>query len=135
MKRSISSQVKSDIKAAKKLWLPWWLILPLIAVSFGACVLFDRYGRLNMVLPVLNWAFVFGLLIYLKRGLRRQPVFWATVAALAAIHALLIWYIPWTSDWVPAAAIAGISTVDFCLMLWILAAIEVLVGGQSPAET
>jgi len=103
-------------------------------LSLGACVFFDRYGKLNMTLPVLNCAFVFGLLIYLKWDRRRQPLFWATVGVLVAVHALLIWYIPWTSNWVPAAAVATISSVDFCAMLWVLAVVEIFVGGQSTAK-
>ena len=135
MMRSVSTQVRSDLKAARKLWLPWQLLLPLMALSFGACVVLDHYGMLNMTLPVLNCGFFFGLLIYLKWGLRGQPLFWATIAALAAIHAMLIWCIPWTSDWVPAAAIAVISSIDFAAMLWTLAAVEVLVGGQLRGKT
>ncbi len=124
MKRSISNQVKSDIKAAKKLWLPWWLLLPLIALAFGACALFDRFGKLSMALPMLNCVFVLGVLIYLKWGLRQRPLFWATIAIIVAVHAVVIWYIPWSSKWVPAAAIAVISTIDFYLMLWTLAAVR-----------
>jgi hypothetical protein len=135
MKRTISSQVRADIKAAKKIWLPWRVLLPLMVACIPVFMLFDHYGKLNMALPVLNCAGVFGLLIYLKWALRRQPLFWATVAVLVAVHILLIWYIPWTSKWVPAVAIAGISSIDFCLMLLALAAVETLLASQSTAES
>jgi len=39
---------------------------------------------------------------------------------------LLIWYIPWTTKWVPALAIAAIDSADFCVILWALSAIAAL---------
>jgi hypothetical protein len=120
---SLKAEVKSDIKAAQKLWMPWWLVLAWMAFCLPVIILSDRVGRLGMSLPLLNCIAVFGFLIYLKRQLRRQVRFWATVVALAALHALVIWYVPWTSKWVPAAAVAIISSVDFCLMLWIVDAV------------
>jgi hypothetical protein len=127
VKHSIGAQVRNDIKAAQKVWLPWRVLLPLGAVFLVVIMTCDHFGRLNMSLPLINCIGVFGLFIYLKWGLRREPLFWITIAVLAALHALLLWYLPWTSKWVPAATIAGISSIDFCLMLWILAAVETLV--------
>jgi hypothetical protein len=120
---SLKAEVKSDIKAARKLWMPWWLVLAWMAFCLPVIILSDRVGRLGMSLPLLNCIAVFGFLIYLKRRLRRQVKFWTTLAVLAALHALVIWYVPWTSKWVPAVAIAIISSVDFCLMLWIVDAV------------
>jgi hypothetical protein len=133
VKHSISSQVSNDIKAARKIWLPWRVLLPLGVLVLGVIVVCDHFGRLNMALPIINCIGVFGLFIYLKWGLRRQPLFWSVIAMLAALHALLIWYLPWTSKWVPAATIAGISSIDFCLILWILAAVETLVRDRATA--
>ena len=95
----------------------------------------DHFGRLSMSLPLLNCIGVFGLLIYLKWDLRRQPLFWAVIVLLVALHAVLTWYIPWTSRWVPAVAIAGISSIDFCFMLWILAAVEIVLGDQATVKS
>ena len=53
---------------------------------------------------------------------------------LAAIHLGLIWYTPWTSDDLPRGTLAGAASIDLCLMIAILAAVEVLLGGQSEAE-
>jgi hypothetical protein len=132
--RSINAQVGKDIKAAKKIWLPWRLLLPLIALCIPAYALFDYYGKENLAVPVLMCAALFGFLIYLKWSLRRQPLFWAIILLLAAVHAALVWYIPWTTKWVPAAAIGGIGSVDLCVMLWTLAAVEAWLGGQSEAD-
>ena len=130
MKHSIRAQVRDDIKAARKIWLPWRVLLPFGIFSLVVIVICDHFGRLNMSLPLLNCVAVFGLLIYLKWSLRRQLVFWSTIAVLAALHAVLLWSIPWTSKWVPSVAIAGISSVDFCLMLWVLAAVEAVTESQ-----
>lgn len=134
MKHPISTQVWMDIKVAQKLRLPWQSWLPLGAVSLALIWFCDHLGRLNMALPIWNCIAVFALLIYLKRELRRQPLFWTTIALLGTLHAMLIWYIPWTSKWVPALAIATISSVDFCLMLWVLAAVETMLQGQQAVE-
>jgi hypothetical protein len=120
---SISVEVKEDIKVVRKLWLPWSAVLAWTAFCLPVIVLSDHFGRLNMSLPMLNCIGVFGLLIYLKWGLRKHRWFWATLGLLVILHAVLLWYIPWTSKWVPALAIAVISSADFCLMLWILAAV------------
>lgn len=131
MERAIRAQAKSDIKAAKKLRLPWWALVAFGVSSFAACALLDHYGQLNMALPLLDCIGIFGFFIYLKWGLRRQPLFWATILVLAALHALLVWYIPWDGKWVPAIAVAGMLSVDLCLMSWVLAAVEAVLGTEA----
>ena len=134
MKHPIITQAANDIKAARKIWLPWRVLLPWMVFSLVTIAVCDHFGRLNMSMPLLTSIGMFGFFIYLKWGLRRQPLFWGIIALLAALHALVIWYIPWTSKWVPAAVTAGIASIDLCLMLWVLAALEVLLGEQSSAE-
>jgi hypothetical protein len=134
MKHPIIIQAAHDIKAARKIWLPWRILLPWMVFSLAVIVLCDQFGRLGMSIPLLMSIGMFGFFVYLKWGLRRQPLFWSTIAVLAALHALLIWYIPWTSNWVPAAATTGLASVDLCLMLWILAAVEVLLASRSRIE-
>ena len=82
-----------------------------------------------MALPLLNSVGVIGFLSYLKRTLWRQSLFWVAITLFVGVHALLIWYIPWTSKWVPALAIGGINSIDLCIMLWLLAAVETTLGG------
>ena len=117
---SIANDVKSDIKAAKRMRLPRWAILPGIVVSFLFAWLFDNFGRLNLMLPIWNSVAVFGFMLALKRKLWRHAWFWITMTTIAALHAPLILFVPWNTRWVPALAIAGIDSVDFCLILWIL---------------
>lgn len=118
--QSIMVQFKTDIKAAQKLRMPWRVLLSYGVFCLAVIVICDRFGKLNMSLPLLNCVAVFGLLICLKWQLKRQPMFWATMVVLAAIHVVAIWYVPWTSKWLPALAIATISSVDFCLMLGVI---------------
>jgi len=134
MKHPIIIQATNDIKAARKIWMPWRVLLPWMVFSLAVIIVCDHFGKMDMSLPLLMSIGLFGFFIYLKWRLRRQPLFWSTIAVLAAVHALLIWSIPWTSKWVPAAATAAVASIDLCLMLWVLAAVEVLVGGQKTAE-
>jgi hypothetical protein len=48
------NEIKGDIKAAKKMRLPWWGVLCLIFGSLPIYWLFDHWGRLSIALPALN---------------------------------------------------------------------------------
>jgi hypothetical protein len=85
-------------------------------------------------MPLLMSIAVFGFFIYLKPGLRHEPLFWSTIAVLAVLHASLIWYVPWTSDQVPRATLAGAASIDLVLMFVILAAVEVLLGERASPD-
>jgi hypothetical protein len=133
-RRYIRTEVREEIKAARRLWLPRWAVITLIVLSIPYSVLFDHFGGLNIALPLFVCLAAFGLVIYIRWDLRRRPWFWTTIAVLAGLHALLIWSIPWTSKWVPAAAFAGLSSLDFVLMLWVLAAFGRLLGETGPPK-
>ena len=130
----LANDVKSDIKAAKKLRMPGWAVVCGIIVSFLCAQLFDRFGKLNLVLPILNSIGVLGFMIAFKRKLWRHAWFWGTMAVIAALHVPLILFVPWGTKWVPALAIAVIDSADFCLILWILAVVGKLMGAQKAAE-
>lgn len=133
--RSINRQFRSDLKAARKIWLPWRALL-LVGVCFIAVfMLFDYFGNRSAALPAMMCAAVFAFLTYVKRPLRRHPVFWAIIAVFAAVHAALIWHVLWTTEWILAATVASIATADFCLMLWVLAALDVWLGRQPEIKT
>ncbi len=120
---SLANDVRGEIKAAKKLRLPWWGLLCVFIGSFICARLFDNFGKLGLVLPTLNSIGVLGFMLVLKRKLWRHAWFWGTMAGIAAFHIPLILFVPWTTKWVPAPAIAGIDSLDFCLILWILAVV------------
>jgi hypothetical protein len=130
----IANDIKGDIKAAKKIRLPWWGLLCLGTVSLPIYWLFDHFGRLNMALPTLNCIVVLGFVIAVKRKLRWHAWFWGTMAILAALHVPLILFVPWTTKWVPALAIAAIDSGDLIVMLAILAVVGRFMEGPKAAE-
>jgi hypothetical protein len=125
---SIAGDVKSDIKAAKKMWLPWWAVLCLLVFAIPLPWLFDYFGKLNLMLPIWNSVAVLGFMFVLKWRLRRHAWFWITMTVVATLHVPLILFVPWTTRWVPALAVAVIDSVDFCLIIWILAVVEKIAG-------
>ena len=132
---SLANDVRSDIKTAKKLRIPGWGLVCGIIASFLCARLFEHFGKLELVLPMLNSILVLGFMLVLKRKLWRYAWFWGTMAVIAALHVPLILSFPWTTRWFPALAIAVIDSVDFCLILWILAVVEKFMGEQTTAES
>jgi hypothetical protein len=126
---SLAREVKGDIAAAKKMRLPWWALLCIGVGALPVYWLFSRFGRLYLALPILNGAVVLGFILALKRSLWPRAWFWVAMAIIAALHVALIVYVPWTGRWVPALAIAGIDSIDFCAILWLLDAVGRLVDG------
>lgn len=131
---SLRTDIRSDIKAAQKLWIPWWGVLIWMAFCLLVILVCDHFGRLDLSLPILNCIGVLGLLIALRWRLRRQVWFWTAMTIVAALHAWLIWYVPWTGKWVPALAISAIDSADFCAVLVMLSAIGRLMDAQKSAE-
>ena len=131
---SLANDVKSDIKAAKKMRLPWWAVLCLLVFGMPLPWLFDHFGRLNLMLPIWNSVAVLGFMVALKRKLWLHAWFWRTMTAIAALHVPLILFVPWGTRWVPALVIAAIDSVDFCLILWILSVVGKLVDRPKVAE-
>ena len=131
---SLAKEVKDDIKAAKKLRLPWWGKVWGIVISTLCAWLFYHFGRLDLALPAMNTVAVLGVMVVLKWRLRRHAWFWITMTAIAALHIPLILFVPWGSGWVPALLIAAIDSVDFCLIIWVLSFIGKLVQEPTTAE-
>jgi hypothetical protein len=131
---SIASGVKSEIKTAQKMRLPWWAVLCLLIGGMPLPWLFDHFGKLNLMLPIWNTVAVFGFLIALKWKLRRFAWFWITMIILAAFHVPLVLFVPWTTKWIPALMIAVIDSVDFCLMLWIISIVGKFMEEPKPSN-
>jgi len=131
---SLANDIKGDIKAARKIRLPWWGVLCLIGGGLPVIWLFDHFGEFNLFLPTFNCVAVLGFAIAVKRNLRRHAWFWGTMAILAALHVPLILFVPWTTKWVPALAIAAIDSGDLILILAILTVIERFMEGPKAAE-
>jgi hypothetical protein len=96
MFRKLKKDMESDIRAAKRIWLPWWAVLSMIIVSLPIVWLFDHFGHLKLFLPTFGSVGMLALLIVLKWRFRRHAWFWATVVILAAVHVLVVLVVPWT---------------------------------------
>ena len=123
----VVKDIESDIKTAKKMRLPWWGVLCVFVGSLFVAWLFDSLGRFNLALPLLNGFFTVGFVVALKWKLRTQPWFWIAVIGMAGVLAALILNIPWTTNWVPASAIAGVDTLGFLVMLTVLDAVNAFI--------
>ena len=130
----LANDIRNDIKAAKKMRLPLWGVLCGIIGSTLSAWLFDHFGRLDLALPTLNSIGVLGFVLVLKWQQRRCAWFWITMTILAALHVPLILFVPWTTKWVPAIAIAAIDSADFCVMLTILSVVGKLVERSKTSE-
>jgi len=123
-----------DLGAARMFHLPWWVLLA-PGVSSAVCAAsFDHIKRIELALPVMNSGVVFGYLIALRWNLRKRIWFWGTIIVCAALPVPLIMAIPWTTKWVAPFAIATIGTVDFCVVLAVLAFIQSSVDENEAAE-
>jgi hypothetical protein len=118
------SDFKSDLKAAKKMRLPWWGGFALAIGCLPIVLLLDHFGKLNFALPILGSAASIGLLLVLKWEIRSVAWFWKTISLMAALHIPLIIVIPWTGKWVSPFVSGGIVSADFCGMLWILSVVR-----------
>jgi len=85
-------------------------------------------------LPLLNSIGMLGFMVVVKWKLRRHAWFWVTMMIAAALHVPLILFIPWTTKWVLALAIAAIDSADFCVILAILSVVGKFMGGPEASE-
>lgn len=130
----LANDVKGDIRAAKKIRLPWWGVLLVIIGSLPIYWVFDHFGRLNIALPTLNSVGMLAFAIAVKWKLRRRAWLWITMAVIAALHFPLILFVPWGARWVPALAIAAIDSADLIVMLAILAVVQKFMERSKAAE-
>ena len=130
----LGDDIRNDVKAAKRMRLPWWAVLCLLIVGMPIPWLFDHFGRLNLMLPTWNSVAVLAFAVAVKWKVRRHAWFWGTMTILAALHVPLILFVPWTTRWVPALAIAAIDSADLIVMLAIVAVVGRFMEGSKTAE-
>jgi len=130
----VAKDIKDDVGAAQKLRLPGWGVVCLIGGALPLYWLFDHFGKLNIALPTLNCVATILLVVALKWRLRQHAWFWITMSVVAALHVPLILFVPWSTRWVPALAIAAVDSADLIVMLAVLAFIGKLFDGPKTSE-
>jgi hypothetical protein len=110
--------------------MPGRFIFPLIVFSFCAAWFFDHMGRLELTIPVLASVAAFVFILLVKWRLRRYVWFWVTMTVLAVLHVVMLWLVPWTKKWVPAATTAGVGTIDIFAMLAVISVVGHLCGSE-----
>ncbi len=127
---SLVQNIKDDIREARAIRLPWWGVLSWMAICGLIEWLLVAFGRFDLGLPTLNSVAVVGFTIALKRKLGHHAWFWITMTVLAILHVPLVLFVPWTTKWVPAFAIAAIDSGDLIVMLVILAVVGKFMAEQ-----
>lgn len=103
-----------------KIRLPWWGVLSWTAACAVILSALIEIGRFDLFMPTLVSVGMIGVAIAVKWRLRRRTWFWITMAFLAGLHVPLILFVPWTTKWVPAPAVAAVGSGDLIVMLAIL---------------
>jgi hypothetical protein len=128
-------QVDNVITAEdKKMRLPWWGVLCIIAGGLPLMLLFDHFGKLALARPTLYSGAMVGIAIAMRWQLRRHVWFWITMTVIVALHVLLVSFVPWNTKWVPAIVIIPIGIVDLYVMLAILSVAGKFVERQKPLK-
>lgn len=118
-----SRMLRDSMQKNKPITLPWWGVLSWMAVCGLLVWSFDRIGRSDLARPTLYSVGMIGVAIALKWQLRRHAWFWIAMAIIAAIHAVLIASVHWTTNWVPAILIIPVGLADLFIILTILSAV------------
>ena len=125
------NELKREIQELKNRRLSWRAKLFIVLIGAPMNFLFLLYGGLELAMPLMITISALGFVVYLKWKLRQYAWFWITMTIIAALHVPLILFVPWTTKWVPGWAVAGIATVDFVLILWVLLVVEKFMEGRN----
>ena len=107
----------------RQMRLPWWGVLCVMVGAFLLFFLFDHFGKLAIARPTLYSVAIIIITIALRWKLRGHVWFWITMAFLAALHAPLILFVPWTTRWIPALVVIPIGIADSYAMLWVVSVV------------
>lgn len=131
-----TTKVKNNVITTedRQMRLPWWGVLCVIFGTLILALVFVYFRRFDLARPSIMSASMVALAIALRWKLRRHVWFWVTMTFLAALHLLLILFVPWTTRWIPAVVIAPIGIADLYVMLWTLSVVGKFMAGPKIAE-
>lgn len=122
-------QGKSNGKNGTLLWS-----MTAVVLTFPLCLLFDHFGMPGS--GRVAWFSLGMLLIAIKVRweLSSRPWFWATVSMIAVLHMPLVFFVPWTSKWIPAAIMLPFCVVDCLVILGIIQLVERWMTPESSSQ-
>lgn len=93
----VAKDVKNDLNT-KNLRVPWWYWVSLVIVSTIVSWLLFETRKTVLLVPVLCSVFVLSVVIAMKWQLSGYLWFRIAMVLLAALHGVLIAFIPWTDE-------------------------------------
>jgi hypothetical protein len=121
----------TEPRTKKPITLPWWAVLCWMVACVPIVWLIDRIGRIDLALPTLYSIGMLGVAITLQWQLRRHLWFWITMTVIAALHVLLILFVPWGTKWVTAFVVVPIGLADLYAMLAVLSVVRKFMGQET----
>ena len=109
-----------------------WAIVAVIAVV-PIVALFHYIGKPASGFPAALSVLMLAIAVKVRWELSRRPWFWITIAALAIVHAPLVWFNPWSTRWVPSFIVTPFCIVDGLAILGIITFVEKL-NSQVPTS-
>jgi hypothetical protein len=103
--------------------LPLWGYIFIPVGAFLLSALFDHFGKLALARPIGFSVSIIIITIAMRWKLRGHVWFWVTMTFLAALHAPLILFIPWTTKWIPVLVIIPFGIADSYAILWVLSVV------------
>ena len=130
----IGREISNDYKAARRMRIPWWGILCIIAGSAFGGWLLSRLGRLNLAVPTFLCITTHAYAIAVKWKLKRFVWFWVAIGISVAVHVPLILFVPWTSKWIPAPLLVPFMAADWCAIIVLISIVGQVVERSRAAE-
>jgi hypothetical protein len=96
--------------------------------------LFRFFGRDDLALPAFIYSAMILLAIGIRWKLKTRPWFWAVIAVVVALHALLLFRFTWPHFQVSRISLLPIGLVDLLTILGIIWLIETFIVRSSRNE-
>jgi hypothetical protein len=114
--------------------LQWWGVWCCVIPALPVILCLDHRGRLDLALPLLGSIAAIVLLVVLKWRLRIHIWFWTLIVIFSTSQLWIVWRVPWPRKWVYPLISAGIVSIDFCVLLFIVTVVENLMTLESHAD-